>query len=145
MTPLQQAISRSIARQSSRTFTPTGWSGVIKGELASLKNSRQMVPRRSRTGKTYMAPIKSEKAAGWLGSALQQVIGKVGLAPITCDVILTATIWYASRRPDLSDELLCDFLQAARIIENDRQIIEKHIFKRLDKADPRVEIEVRSA
>ena len=49
---------------------------------------------------------------------------------------LEATIYYPSRRSDLDESLIMDGLQGL-VIENDRQIIEKIIVKRLDPANPR--------
>ena len=53
-------------------------------------------------------------------------------------VTVTATCYYRSRRPDLDAELLMDCLQG-RVIQNDRQIWCKHLFRGLDKDNPRVE------
>lgn len=58
------------------------------------------------------------------------------------DVGLEATIYYASRRPDLDESLLMDILQKAGVYTNDRLIKEKHIFWGLDKTNPRVEFTV---
>lgn len=51
---------------------------------------------------------------------------------------LTAIIYYQSRRSDLSAELLCDLIEKAGIIENDRLIFKKDIEKRIDPKNPRV-------
>lgn len=116
------------------------WSATIIGELASAKNSRRLVPRKTKKGKTYLASIKSDKAQGWLAGAMVQV--KRPKIPIGGDVALNATVYYASRRPDLDIALLMDFLQSVGVIVNDRQIIEQHIFKKLDKLNPRVNVMV---
>lgn len=59
------------------------------------------------------------------------------------DVRLTATIYYATRRPDLDESLIMDLLEGVAY-KNDRQIKEKHIYHGLDKENPRAEILVES-
>lgn len=54
-------------------------------------------------------------------------------------MIFTATLYYASRRPDLDESLVMDCLQGV-VYKNDRQIKVKHIYWGLDKANPRCEI-----
>lgn len=68
-------------------------------------------------------------------------------------VRVSIVFFYASRRPDLDDTIVCDVLQAQFIgpaannvvkrrgvIRNDRQIVEKHLYLAVDKLRPRVEI-----
>lgn len=71
---------------------------------------------------------------------LKKLIGRN--TPMSSDVALEATIYYASRRPDLDESLLMDILQKAGVYTNDRLIKEKHIFWGLDKDNPRVEFNV---
>jgi Holliday junction resolvase RusA-like endonuclease len=54
-------------------------------------------------------------------------------------VILTARIYYQSRRSDLSSEMLMDLLQKVGMIKNDRQIVEQHLYGFVDSVKPRVE------
>jgi len=55
---------------------------------------------------------------------------------------LEAKIYYANVQSDLSDELLCDLLQATGIIQNDRDIYRKVLEKEIDKTNPRVELKI---
>lgn len=114
------------------------WSAVIRGELASAKNSRDLVPRKSKGGKPYMASIKSAKAQAWVAGAVPQM--RKPREPIAAPVVLTATCFYGSQRPDLDEALLMDALQLGRVIVNDRQIRTKHVYWGLDPANPRVEV-----
>lgn len=117
------------------------WRGTIIGEPASKANSRKQVPRRSKSGKPYVASIKSVKALRYVRSAALQVRP---LRPLlTCPVRFTATIYYASYRPDLDESVILDALQG-RIYVNDRQVHEKHIFHRIDRSNPRAEIVIES-
>ena len=118
---------------------------TIFGEAASKANSRQKV-----TIKGKPAFIKSKKALSFAQSALLQ-IPNWAKQMLDCDVCFEAHIFYASRRPDLDESLIIDILQAkivngsvirGGVYINDRQIKEKHVYWGLDKANPRVEIEV---
>ena len=107
---------------------------VIRGELASKANSRRLV---TIGGKPRF--IKSAKALAFEQFALMQIpldhrIGMTGA------IRMTATIYYASRRPDLDPSLLMDILQTAGVYANDRAIFEQHLYKKLDPSNPRVEL-----
>lgn len=112
-----------------------GWmfKDTITGELASKSNSRMLVTIRGRP-----AFIKSKKARAYEKSFIEQS-HNVGTVPYTGKVRLTAVIYYATQRPDLDDTLLCDCIERAGIIKNDRQIREKHLYHRIDRKNPRVE------
>ena len=83
--------------------------------------------------------------------------------PLTGSLRTNVSVWYSSRRQDLDcaaeqirrekireackdnacndiDALVYDLMQEAGLIENDRQIIEKHEYGHMDAANPRVEI-----
>lgn len=116
-------------------FNKPIWSAVIPGELASKSNSRQLV-----TIKGKPRFIKSAKARGWTDFAVVFLKRLRPAAPFDRPLILTAIIRYADYRSDLTDELLCDALQKADIIKNDRLIHEKHIYHAIDKLKPRTEV-----
>jgi len=82
--------------------------------------------------------IKSEKALDYAEKFKLQAPETV---PMECDVKVTMTIYYASRRPDLDESLVLDLLQGVAYL-NDRQVKEKHIRWALDKELPRCEIMV---
>jgi len=105
--------------------------GVIYGELASKSNSRMLVKFGDRP-----AIIKSKKARDYEADFNKQV--KKGEL-ITEDIVLSAVVYYKTRRPDLDESLFMDCLQRGEVIKNDRQIKEKHIYWGLDKENPRVE------
>lgn len=106
----------------------------ILGELCSKSNSRRVVLR----GK-HPRVIKSQKALDYEYSSLSQI--KTQLATpemILGPVSLEFHVYYGSRRPDLDISLIQDILQTAGIYKNDRQVVEIHAFKYLDKENPRV-------
>lgn len=112
------------------------WTGTIYGEPASKANSRKIVRFGNRPG-----IIKSEKARGYL----QLVAMQVRPLPELLDgpLSFTATIYYASHRPDLDPSVILDALQG-RIYKNDRQVREMHLFHAIDRERPRAEIRIES-
>lgn len=106
----------------------------IFGNLQSKANSRKLV---TFGGKPRF--IKSDKAREWWDMALMQIPQdhRIGM---TGPIRMTATIWYQSARSDLDPSLLMDVLQAANVYTNDRNIVEQHLFKAIDKQNPRVHV-----
>ena len=84
--------------------------------------------------------IKSAKALSY-ADAFKQQAGPLAYELFVDDVVVTMTIYYASRRPDLDESLILDLLQGVTYL-NDRQVKEKHIYWGLDKENPRCEITV---
>mgnify|MGYP001589623877 CR=1 FL=1 len=79
-------------------------------------------------------------AAIWL-----QIGGKPSRPCFTRPVSMTWTITFPDRRPRDGQnymEHLADCLEKAGVIENDRQIFEKHEWKHIDKDNPRVAIRI---
>ncbi len=114
---------------------------TVLGELASKANSRKLVTN-PRTGRPMF--IKSAKARAYVESLGHQV---PRIDPLLTGVLVfTATIYYASERPDLDESVLLDALEG-RIYKNDRQVREKHILHAIDRSNPRAEIviELRQA
>ncbi|CAN7326372.1 hypothetical protein LJR084_001893 [Variovorax sp. LjRoot84] len=126
---------------------------TILGEPASKANSREIVTIGGRP-----SSIKSKKARDYERDALRQ-IPPIARVQMKGPVAVTMRIFYASERPDLDESLILDVLQdrykTTKIGEtkrrdlvqrgvyvNDRQVREKHIFHGIDRARPRVELEV---
>lgn len=118
---------------------------IILGEPASKANSRRLVTFGKRP-----ASIKSKKALSYEQSAIFHIPDHAKQM-LEGDICLTARIFYATRRPDLDESIIMDVLQAKYkkgelirrgVYLNDRQIKEKHIYHRLDKLNPRAEIEI---
>lgn len=115
---------------------------VLYGNLASKSNTRQLVWHRDRaSGKRKPVYIKSKRALEFERAALAQLTGKHRLG-LTGPLRLEATVFYDSRRPDLDVSLLMDVLESAGVYENDRQVHEQHLYKRLDRDNPRVLVEI---
>ena len=121
---------------------------TIYGEPASKANSRRLVKV---GGKPRF--VKSQKALKYEQDFRYQCPAIEPL--IMGDVSVTATVFYATRRPDLDESVILDCMQATRtklpdgtvalsggVYANDRQVKEKHIYWALDRDNPRAVIEV---
>jgi Holliday junction resolvase RusA-like endonuclease len=125
-------MSRSV------TFT-------ILGKPVTKKNSARIL--RSRTGRPFVMP--SAAYLNWENTAVLQLQSQNRGAPaITGRVELTAVIYRKRATGDLDNHLssVCDALQKAKVIANDR-LVASFGASRLDKdaARPRVEITIASA
>lgn len=109
---------------------------TILGEAASGKNSRQIVVNRA-TGRPML--IKSAKARAYEKAVQAQAprCEPLLIGPLR----LTATLYYASERPDLDAGVLLDSLQGY-VFTNDRQVRSLHLEHRIDRANPRAEVRV---
>lgn len=113
---------------------------TLYGVLYQKGNSRLIV-RNKRTGKPMV--IKSAKALKTAADFVYQLQTQMNNhKPLSGLIRLNATIFYPNNRHDLDDSLLCDILQKAEVIENDRQIIIKFLLKKIDKMSPRIEMEI---
>ena len=108
---------------------------TIYGEPASKANSRQIVTIRGRP-----AVIKSKKARLYVAEFAAQCPKIEPL--LDGDLIATIHIFYRTRRPDLDASVVLDCLQN-RVIENDRQFKELHLYHGLDRDNPRAEISIK--
>lgn len=117
---------------------------TIYGNLASKSNTRQLKWHRQPDGSNRPVYIKSKRALKFEKQAALQITGRhrVGFEG---PIFMTAVVYYDSRRPDLDVSLLMDILEKAGVYQNDRQIVEQHLYKRLDRNNPRVEVEVGPA
>lgn len=89
------------------------------------------------------ASIKSAKALSYEESALLQLKLKLGRhKPFTVPVAVEMTIFYPDRRQDLDPSLILDVMQKAGVYQNDRLVHEMHLFRAIDKANPRAEIAI---
>lgn len=106
----------------------------ISGELCSKSNSRRIVNFGG-----HPKIIKSAKALAYEQSALMQIKTQLRAhREFQKSIILELHIYYASRRPDLDVSLIQDIFEHAGIYKNDRQVVEIHAYKYLDKDSPRL-------
>jgi Holliday junction resolvase RusA-like endonuclease len=131
---------------------------TILGEPPGKANSRQIAlvgPK----DKKHLLVRKGDKALAYEESGIQQIPPKCRLR-LEGDVKVTMRIWYASRRPDLVEDLLLDMLQdrtkldkrlgrrvllQAGVYRNDRQVAWKDIRRMgIDPKNPRTEVEIET-
>ena len=112
---------------------------TIFGHMPRKSNSRRIVIRDNKP-----RSIKSRDALHWMDAASLQLRAATQTRNHPGPVSITAHIYYRSERSDLSDELLSDALERADIIRNDRQIVEKHLYRHVDRDNPRVEVVVEA-
>lgn len=111
----------------------------IDGQPARKSNSRRLVTNR-KTNKPMF--IKSEAALEYEGHFFKQVPGsaKRGLGSLDEPLAMFVVVYYQSRRPDLSVELIMDLLEKTEVVANDRYIYETRAWKFFDKDHPRIRL-----
>ena len=99
------------------------------------------MPGVSRAGRPFTRFVPSQKAKAWLKGAAAQVTRSAPL--LEGPLVAYIRIFYASERPDLDEALILDFLQG-RLFYNDRQVRERHVYRELDRDNPRAEIVIEA-
>jgi Holliday junction resolvase RusA-like endonuclease len=87
--------------------------------------------------------IKSQQALNWVKAALDQIppeLRELRMGSADRPLAIVFIVYYKTRRPDLSVELIMDMLQEAGVISDDRHVYETHAYKNFDPANPGVEI-----
>lgn len=133
-------ISRPVPSIASGTTSPSSATTVsfcIMGQVYSLKNSKQLS---SKGGKPRI--IKNWKARRFEEDFLWQVPIFARSLHWEGPVRVTIRVYYPSMRQDLDCAILCDLLQTSGVIKNDRQIVEQHFYRELDRNKPRAEVTV---
>ena len=129
---------------------------TILGKPVSHKNSYHIVTIKGRS-----AIVRSKEALAYERDALRQIHG-TARQRLEGPVRVSMWIYYENERPDLDESMLLDVMQdwwgkmpnptgslpAARVLiqggvyRNDRQVREKHVYHRIDRANPRIEVEI---
>lgn len=107
------------------------------------KSNQRMVVSRGRGPKAKPMVIKSKEARTYVGHFILSVPGEyrdMVHGSLEEDLRLDIIVWYTSRRPDLSVELIKDCIEAAGVIKNDRYVREEHLYGFVDKENPRTMI-----
>lgn len=133
-------LSEQITKNYGPVISNLLWKQTIFGNPVSKSNSR-IISHRYVNKKLVPFFVKSKSAQDYQKDFYYQVSIRPNLQ---CDLILICKIYYQSRRNDLDESLIMDCLQYSRVIANDRQIKEKHIYGFVDKLNPRCEIELCS-
>lgn len=108
---------------------------VIRGQNYSMKNSKTLTWRGGR-----LRTIKHTKAQQFERDFFQQVPPECTNLSLSGPLRIVCTVFYPDRRQDLDCALIFDLLQKSGVIENDRDLVEQHLYRDIDKDNPRVEI-----
>jgi len=113
----------------------------IDGQPPRKSNNRRIV-RRGRNGPPMS--IKSQGALDWIRAANMQipVDARQCLGSLERPLRIRMDIYYKSRRPDLSGELVLDLLQTVGVISDDRYVYAWELYKHFDKERPGIAIRV---
>lgn len=114
---------------------------TVMGQPPRKSNQRQLV-RRGRGPKARPMIIKSKEARKYVKHFEESVseADRQQYGSLDENLSVHVVVWYTSRRPDLSVELILDCLEGAKVIKNDRYIREVHSYGFVDKENPRVKI-----
>lgn len=114
---------------------------TIMGQPPRKSNQRQLV-RRGRGSKARPMIIKSKEARQYVEDFQKQILGKEQqqYGSLEENLRVDIIVWYTSRRPDLSVELILDCLEKARVIKNDRYVREVRSYGFVDKKNPRIKV-----
>jgi Holliday junction resolvase RusA-like endonuclease len=108
----------------------------------SMKNRRRQVWRRGKP-KLILSP-EADAAFKIMVAEFKGQWAKAGRAgrPLTGSLVLILKLYYPSARHDGGDDLVKDALQRAGVVKNDRLFTVVTYVKFIDKARPRVEVEI---
>jgi Holliday junction resolvase RusA-like endonuclease len=89
--------------------------------------------------------VKSEEALAYEKAVVKAAkASRVHGLLLDGQLALDVVVYQENLRRDLDVELLCDCLQEAEVIKNDRAFWEKRAWRRVDRQNPRVEFRIRS-
>lgn len=110
---------------------------IIQGQIPSKSNCYKIITLNGHGSLAKQSVLKEYEKSFYLQCSLRN-------ANISSYFKLNADVYYSSMRPDLDNafKILLDCLQLCKVIKNDRQCVEIHARKLLDKANPRVEFEI---
>jgi len=94
-----------------------------------------------------VALIKAAPAIQWQASMVEQLVAQRQHPTTKSDVVLTLHIYRARNTGDVDNfqKPVLDALEAAGVLHNDRQVVELHTYKRLDRDHPRIEVHMQAA
>jgi len=112
----------------------------LPGQPPRKSNSRMVV--RDRRGRTRV--IKSPEARAWVAQALLAIVpeDRRELGSAQEPLRIEFDCYYATRRPDLSIELVLDVLEHADVISDDRHVYQFTARKHFSKERPGVWVKI---
>lgn len=135
-----QPIGSTVAKEIFPINNNLLFSAIINVEAVSKANSRIALWKR----RQFIKSMKAHRFCEEFAKQLKYELKYEG-ETITCDVAFYGILYYATLRPDLDESLILDQLQACGVIKNDRQVKEKHVWHRIDRKNPRINIKLYRA
>jgi Holliday junction resolvase RusA-like endonuclease len=113
----------------------------LSGQPPRKSNARRIF--RSKSGKPMI--VKSKKALAWMESALWEIpaLAKLELGSKLVPVSVVCQVYYKTRLPDLSIELILDLLEKGQVISNDRWVYSIEARKDFSKEYPGVYVRIK--
>ena len=107
---------------------------IIRGKLPSKSNCYKVVFLNGHGSLAKLSVLKEYEKAFYMQCGMRNANIK-GFFKLSVDV------FHENMRPDLDNgmKILLDCLQACKAIQNDRQCVELHARKLIDKNNPRIE------
>lgn len=115
---------------------------VILGRPVSSTNSQQII----KAGKRRMV-IKSKGQVAWRKAAHVQLLAQRGKHPAIAEPCAVSMWVYRAASTGDTDNFakgVLDALQAARILDDDKHVSELHVYRTLDRANPRIVVTVET-
>lgn len=89
--------------------------------------------------------VKSEEALAYEKAVVKAAkLARLNELKLDGQLALDVVVYQENLRRDLDVELLCDCLQEAGVIKNDRSLWQKFAWRRVDREIPRVEFRIRT-
>ena len=112
---------------------------TILGDVLSKANSYKIITIGGHSSLSKTQRLKEYEKSFFLQCPCRNV-------NITSFFSIDIDVFYANNRKDLDGafKILLDCLQMCNVIKNDRECVEIHARKMVDKANPRVEIKIRT-
>lgn len=112
---------------------------VIRGKAPSKSNCYRIINLHGHSSLAKQKVLKQYEESFFMQCGLRDMM-------ITDMFKLHLNVYYENLRPDIDNSLkiILDCLQQCKAIKNDRQCVEVHVRKLVDKVDPRIEFVIET-
>jgi Holliday junction resolvase RusA-like endonuclease len=114
---------------------------TVELDPSPRKSTSREIVTRGKGAKAKPFLIKSKKARKFCDD-FERIVGHHDPPLVDGYFMLITNIFYPTKRPDLSSELIQDCLESCGVISNDRQMVATFNFKHIDRENPRAVISV---
>ena len=112
---------------------------IIRGKVPSKSNSYKIISIHGHSSLAKQKSLKQYEESFFMQCGIRD-------AMITDMFKMHLNVYYENLRPDIDNSLkvIMDCLQQCKAIKNDRQCVEVHVRKLVDKQDPRIEFVIET-